>query len=562
MDYLNFMAEKVLIIILAALVVVLASLIIIRKLRDRRTVPLKEEAVDELVAAIANNIREGAVQDIASRVSNILKKFLGCERILFLRYYKGRLEVNYLHGLIRVDRMAVSFKLTPEIQNHLKKFAHLGKTESLKKILPEASLKAIEALGLWAFFPVFLRENLYGVYFIKTSLPLEDRSLKFLSTALAFNLSAAYHIGIQEQQLKKFEERMRALQSSRDKTTATKAVTVEGGGEYRTEMPRLLRIKNCEKLVPELIAGLRKECGFSKMAFYVSSGKADDVVIGVNWNLSEDTDRLLRGQYGSLLSAIKTDAIVDFKNNNNLSLDAAEAKILKSGSLRYLTSLPWIEDKKALLLWNGDKSPEEVAEKLRRFRQEALPLIENAYHFEKMEALSYTDGLTGIHNFRYFRQRLEEELQRAKRYHRTLALMILDIDNLKSINDKYGHLAGDAILKAFGKILTKSVRAIDVASRYGGDEFCLIIPEADRDKALLFMERFRVKIASEHAAGEGISSDFKFSVSIGAAVYPEDAEDIDELINAADMALLQAKEEGGNLSRIYQPDFRRPGYSR
>lgn len=556
------MAEKVLIIVLALLVVILATLIIIRKIRDRRTIPLREDAVNELLSAIANNIREGAVQDIAGRVSNILKKFLGCERILFLRYYKGRLEVNYLHGLIRVDRAAVSFKLTPEIQGHLKKFSHLEQTGNLRKILPELTLKTIEALEMSAFFPVFLRENLYGVYFIKTSLPLDDRSLKFLSTALAFNLSAAYHIGIQEQQLKKFEERVRALQSSRDKSSATKASALEDGGEYRTEMPRLLRIKNCEKLVPELIAGLRKDCGFSKMAFYVTSGKVDDVVFAVNWNLPEETDRILRGQYDSLLAAVKPEMIVDFKDNNNLGLDAAESKAIKSGSLRYLTALPWVEDKRALLLWNGDKSPEEVAVKLRRFRMEAMPLIENAYHFEQIEALSYTDGLTGLHNFRYFRRRLEEEMQRAKRYHRTLALMILDIDNLKSINDRFGHLAGDAILKAFGKILTKSVRAIDVASRYGGDEFCLIIPEADRDKALLFMERFRVKIASEHAAGEGISSDFKFSVSIGAAVYPEDAEEIDELINAADMALLQAKEEGGNLSRMYQPDYRRPGYSR
>lgn len=562
MDYLNFMAEKVLIIVLALLVVILATLIIIRKIRDRRTIPLREDAVNELLSAIANNIREGAVQDIAGRVSNILKKFLGCERILFLRYYKGRLEVNYLHGLIRVDRAAVSFKLTPEIQGHLKKFSHLERTENLRKILPELTLKTIEALEMSAFFPVFLRENLYGVYFIKTSLPLDDRSLKFLSTALAFNLSAAYHIGIQEQQLKKFEERVRALQSSRDKSSATKASALEDGGEYRTEMPRLLRIKNCKKLVPELIAGLRKDCGFSKMAFYVTSGKVEDVVFAVNWNLPEETDRILRGQYDSLLAAVKPETIVDFKENNNLGLDAAESKAIKLGSLRYLTALSWVEDKKALLLWNGDKSPEEVAVKLRRFRMEAMPLIENAYHFEQIEALSYTDGLTGLHNFRYFRRRLEEETQRAKRYHRTLALMILDIDNLKSINDRFGHLAGDAILKAFGKILTKSVRAIDVASRYGGDEFCLIIPEADRDKALLFMERFRVKIASEHAAGEGISSDFKFSVSIGAAVYPEDAEEIDELINAADMALLQAKEEGGNLSRMYQPDYRRPGYSR
>ncbi|HHI02268.1 MAG TPA: GGDEF domain-containing protein, partial [candidate division Zixibacteria bacterium] len=166
--------------------------------------------------------------------------------------------------------------------------------------------------------------------------------------------------------------------------------------------------------------------------------------------------------------------------------------------------------------------------------------------------MSYTDGLTGLYNHRYFQKRLTEELQRASRYGRSLALLILDVDDLKVINDNYGHPAGDILLKSLANILSDSVRSIDLISRYGGDEFCLIMSETSRNRARLSMNRIRSRIASNPLRLEGASDNIQYSVSIGGAVYPVDAESVDDLIKAADKALLQAKAEGRNCSRLFQ----------
>ncbi|MCX6826429.1 MAG: GGDEF domain-containing protein, partial [candidate division Zixibacteria bacterium] len=231
-----------------------------------------------------------------------------------------------------------------------------------------------------------------------------------------------------------------------------------------------------------------------------------------------------------------------------------QLKKLKDSDFRYLTTIPWIENKKAVLAWSGDKLTGDIVTQLEKFQLTALPLVENVNRYEKVEKLSYTDGLTGIHNFRYFQKRIGEEFMRAKRYERSLAFLIFDIDDLKMVNDRYGHLAGDSLLKSFGKILSESVRSNDVISRYGGDEFCLIMPETDRERTQLFMDRIREKIALSYAYEEDTQGK-KYSVSIGGAVYPIDAEAIDELINAADMALLRAKAEGRNRSKLYLPEY-------
>ena len=102
-----------------------------------------------------------------------------------------------------------------------------------------------------------------------------------------------------------------------------------------------------------------------------------------------------------------------------------------------------------------------------------------------------------------------------------------------------------------------SIRAIDVISRYGGDEFCLILPETGRNRARLFMERIRNKIASIKLRIDGVAEVQQYTISIGAAVYPSDADAADKLIRAADMSLLKAKEEGRNCSKLFKPEFNR-----
>ena len=157
----------------------------------------------------------------------------------------------------------------------------------------------------------------------------------------------------------------------------------------------------------------------------------------------------------------------------------------------------------------------------------------NAESFEEVEALSYTDSLTGLANQRYFKRRLDEEIGRAARYGRSLALIIFDLDELKSVNDCYGHQAGDSVIQQMGDALKNSIRSIDVVARYGGDEFAVILVEADSTIARTISERLRSGFKEESAV----------TASVGYATYEKGME-ITDLIGQADRNLYRKKNKG------------------
>lgn len=542
------MLEIVLIIVLATLVILLSALIISRHRRARGTIQLSEAAIRELMTAMLNNIRTGRIQDIAGKVSYVLKEFLGCEQILFIKYYRGLLEVNYHHGFQKPDRESLSIKLTSELQNKLRSFHYISPIDDLSRAFPAEFLNRLRALGLSYFFTVYLRENLYGVYFVRTRLALTNPSLQFLSAALAYSLSTAYHIGIQEQQIRKYEGRVQKMILAQSKTPAS-------GTRNSGEVARLLKIKHSRQLIPELMILLRKECDFSKMAFYVEPENSGDALIAVNWNMEPDAERILKNNYSGLIGKMKIDRVFNLGELAKSGMPLGDKfRKLNDNDIRYLISISWVGERKAILAWNGKMNSDDVVRRLKKFQTEVLPLVDNVAQFERVEEMCYTDGLTGLYNFRFFQKRINEEFLRAKRYGRNLALLIFDIDELKTVNDKYGHLAGDELLRSFGRVLSESVRSIDVVSRYGGDEFCLIMPEADRDKTRLFMDRIREKIAVGQSTHAGLTESPKYSVSIGGAVFPVDANAVELLIKAADMALLKAKSEGRDCSKLYSPE--------
>ena len=162
---------------------------------------------------------------------------------------------------------------------------------------------------------------------------------------------------------------------------------------------------------------------------------------------------------------------------------------------------------------------------------------------KEIERLAVTDGLTGLYNRRYFFKKLDEEFERTRRYGQTLSLIIADIDNFKSYNDRYGHQAGDAILREVAGLIKKSCRETDTPARYGGEEFAIILPSATREGSSAMAEKLRHKV-SEY----GINGfDFNVTISIGIAVLtPEDAYSPTTLIYDADSALCRAKDEGKN----------------
>lgn len=179
-------------------------------------------------------------------------------------------------------------------------------------------------------------------------------------------------------------------------------------------------------------------------------------------------------------------------------------------------------------------------------------VLENIQQFKKIEELSYTDSMTRLYNYRYFYKRLNEEILRAKRFSRYLALAIFDLDDFKVFNDSYGHQTGDYLLRQLGALLLESVRSIDIVCRYGGEEFCVIMPESDNGSCEQFMERLRVKVAEHKFRNRFRDAQHSVTVSAGAGVFPTDARRSDRLIYCADMALLAAKKAGKNVCRMYR----------
>ncbi|GMT46978.1 MAG: diguanylate cyclase [bacterium] len=174
--------------------------------------------------------------------------------------------------------------------------------------------------------------------------------------------------------------------------------------------------------------------------------------------------------------------------------------------------------------------------------------IEKAGLYEKVQELATRDGLTGLYNYREFHNRLEHEFLRAKRYTKTLSLLMTDIDHFKLFNDTYGHMSGDEALRTIGRLIRNLVRNVDIPARYGGEEFAVILPDTPLKQAELVAERLRFSVANHPFFVEGKT--VSLSISVGLASFPEDADTKNGLIAAADRALYCAKNGGRN--RVYR----------
>ena len=162
---------------------------------------------------------------------------------------------------------------------------------------------------------------------------------------------------------------------------------------------------------------------------------------------------------------------------------------------------------------------------------------------ELLEQLSFTDGLTRLHNHRFFQDRLRVEVRRADRTGEQLALLLVDIDDFKALNDRHGHAVGDNVLRQVGGVLNESVREADLPARYGGEEFVVLAPHTGKVGALALAEKLRAAISRTRFGGEGSGAEatLQVSVSVGVSVYGGDAR---RLFNDADRALYQAKATG------------------
>ena len=169
--------------------------------------------------------------------------------------------------------------------------------------------------------------------------------------------------------------------------------------------------------------------------------------------------------------------------------------------------------------------------------------------FSELKEKARIDGLTGLYLKRYFLGKLYSEIERAKRYNTDFYLMMLDIDHFKKINDTYGHLIGDEVLRATASTISSSVRRGDIVGRYGGEEFIIILPAITQDKALEIAENIRKSLKNISFTGNNKS--FFVTISIGISKYDKDT-DIDTLIGNADDALYKAKKSGRDNIVVYE----------
>ena len=164
--------------------------------------------------------------------------------------------------------------------------------------------------------------------------------------------------------------------------------------------------------------------------------------------------------------------------------------------------------------------------------------------YRKVQESATHDGLTYLLVRRYFLQRLEDELERARRRSATVAFLMVDLDRFKEVNDTYGHLVGDLVLREMAHRLRGAVREMDLVGRYGGEEFEVVLPEADLELATLIADRIRRAVESVPVAA--YDEEVRITVSVGVAVFPRDAGTPVELIERADEAMYRAKELGRN----------------
>jgi diguanylate cyclase (GGDEF)-like protein len=180
--------------------------------------------------------------------------------------------------------------------------------------------------------------------------------------------------------------------------------------------------------------------------------------------------------------------------------------------------------------------------------------LENARNYTRINELVITDDLTGLYNSRQFGQLIENEVQRSERYGMPFSLVFLDLDHFKGINDTHGHLVGSRMLREFGALIKMQIRCSDMAARYGGDEFAIILPHTGKEQAVTMAENLLAAMKQTPFISDDDAS-IALTASFGVATFPDDADSRAGLIKAADGAMYEVKAGGrAGVKGCFQPD--------
>jgi len=529
--------------ILVALLVFLIILLIYRlRKQSKRHESVRRLGLQHLSELLESCSQRGDIADVAGRVSDLLKDACGCEVIVFLRKRRGSLICNYSHGIAKDLHRAMRMPFTRALSDELRKSSLPRPVLELRPFLPEPFSSRLAGTGADLCFPIYWRENLYGVYFIKSNQEVQSPAFCLIMASLAQVLSAAYHIKWHEAKREMLTERL-------DRFTDERA---ENPLEEQVLLSDLLRYRNSETIVPQIMSSIKRSLGLKKVVYlYRERDEGDDARI-VRTGPDDSAEPLPAGDFERLFSRLGSDGMMPL---NDLRFEYSPLDTWREEMCRigysYVAPFSLSEDRTGILAVGSEEEVERLSGRIKQYHHHAVDLVANAESYERIEELSYTDNLTGLANRRYLRKRLDEELSRARRYERHLAVILFDLDQLKIVNDRHGHQAGDAVLRCLGQTLQETIRSIDIVARYGGDEFCVVMPEADQAVCSKFMERLQRSIGEMTVQPDGIRETLGCTISLGGAIFPEHGSDPDRLIYAADMALLQAKERGRDQAVLY-----------
>ena len=260
---------------------------------------------------------------------------------------------------------------------------------------------------------------------------------------------------------------------------------------------------------------------------------------------------LEEGLIGQVAKTSQPEIVFDSKSDRRLRRVPGINQFLRS-----LLIIPLSLDSKLIgVVAIGKREPYAFGQKqvqiLSSLGGQAAVAMANAMLYKKIEKLAITDGLTKVYNHRYFYKKMEEEAERYRRYGTVFSFVMIDLDYFKKFNDKYGHRAGDNALHTVAQVIKANTRILDVVSRYGGEEFAVILPETDVASAKIVAERIRSAVQETYFPVSNEQPPVHVTVSIGLATCPQDANEINELIEMADKALYYSKETGKNKVSVW-----------
>jgi diguanylate cyclase (GGDEF)-like protein len=338
------------------------------------------------------------------------------------------------------------------------------------------------------------------------------------------------------------------------------SIALQNARLYSLEQQRARQLQAINAIAQQTTAVLDLEelldrvCQLIQDAFRVSH---------VSLFLREDHDLVLRAHHGTLTPSIPeggrfgantepwTSILADGRTamEKDLAQAPAHTKFFSETASRMFIPLVSFGQTLGVLALDSSKADafrDGDQQSLESVADICATAIQNAHYVDRVKQLAYLDGLTGIFNRRFFELRIMEEIERARRYGTGMAVIMADIDEFKRLNDEFGHVLGDEVLRQVSSLFHQQVRKVDVVCRYGGEEFAILLTQVTPEQAITVAGKLRKMVEGWQFPGVPRT----VTISAGAAAFPQHGTTRDGLVKAADSALYAAKQAGRNAVRL------------